>query len=345
MAEAVDREGRADGDVAPATRSTHAAARPASTGSRTRVTTPFTSRSRGARINSSIRFSPASTPTRASRARATTYYLVTSSFAYFPGVPIFHSKDLVHWTQIGHVLDRPSQLQRRQRRDLARHLRAGDPLSRRHVLHDHHAHRSRRQLHRDGEESGRPVVRSDLAAEVDGIDPSIFFDDDGRAYIVNNGPPVETPLYDGHRAIWVQEYDVATKKMIGPRSVIVNGGVDLAKKPIWIEAPHIFKVKGAVLSDLRRRRDGGSTFRGRVPQRRRRSVRTCRTAAIRFSRSAISIRRARSRSRPPATPISSRRRTASGGPCSSARVPTRDDTYNTGARLSCCRCTGSTAGR
>lgn len=38
------------------------------------------------------------------------YYLVTSSFEYYPGIPIFHSKDLVHWEQIGHVLDRPSQL-------------------------------------------------------------------------------------------------------------------------------------------------------------------------------------------------------------------------------------------
>jgi xylan 1,4-beta-xylosidase len=38
------------------------------------------------------------------------YYLVCSSFAMFPGVPIFHSKDLVNWTQIGHVLDRTSQL-------------------------------------------------------------------------------------------------------------------------------------------------------------------------------------------------------------------------------------------
>src|SRR6185503_4851771 len=38
------------------------------------------------------------------------YYLVASSFAYFPGVPIFRSRDLVSWTQIGHVLDRPSQL-------------------------------------------------------------------------------------------------------------------------------------------------------------------------------------------------------------------------------------------
>lgn len=38
------------------------------------------------------------------------YYLVTSSFEFFPGVPIFHSKDLVNWRQLGHVLDRPSQL-------------------------------------------------------------------------------------------------------------------------------------------------------------------------------------------------------------------------------------------
>jgi len=38
------------------------------------------------------------------------YYLATSSFEYFPGVPIFHSRDLVHWRQVGHALTRPSQL-------------------------------------------------------------------------------------------------------------------------------------------------------------------------------------------------------------------------------------------
>ena len=38
------------------------------------------------------------------------FYLVNSSFQYFPGVPIFHSNDLVHWEQIGNVLDRDSQL-------------------------------------------------------------------------------------------------------------------------------------------------------------------------------------------------------------------------------------------
>ncbi|MFC5661684.1 glycoside hydrolase family 43 protein [Kitasatospora misakiensis] len=38
------------------------------------------------------------------------YYLACSSFEYFPGIPVFHSRDLVNWTQIGNALDRPSQL-------------------------------------------------------------------------------------------------------------------------------------------------------------------------------------------------------------------------------------------
>ena len=38
------------------------------------------------------------------------FYLVNSSFQYFPGVPLFHSKDLINWEQIGHCLTRPSQL-------------------------------------------------------------------------------------------------------------------------------------------------------------------------------------------------------------------------------------------
>ena len=38
------------------------------------------------------------------------YYLVHSTFSYFPGIPIMHSRDLVHWEQIGNVMDRQSQL-------------------------------------------------------------------------------------------------------------------------------------------------------------------------------------------------------------------------------------------
>ena len=38
------------------------------------------------------------------------YYLVTSSFEFLPGLPIFHSRDLIHWRQVGHCLHRPLAL-------------------------------------------------------------------------------------------------------------------------------------------------------------------------------------------------------------------------------------------
>ena len=77
--------------------------------------------------------------------------------------------------------------------------------------------------------------------DFEGIDPSLFVDDDGRAFVVNNGAPEGTPRYEGHRAIWIQQIDLATGKMTGPRKVLVDGGVDPAAKPIWAEGPHIFK--------------------------------------------------------------------------------------------------------
>jgi alpha-N-arabinofuranosidase len=86
-----------------------------------------------------------------------------------------------------------------------------------------------------------PVWLPDL---VNGIDPSMFVDDDGRAYVLNNGPPDGPAQYEGHRAIWIQEFDRRTLATIGPRKVLVNGGIDLAKRPIWIEGPHLFKHEG-----------------------------------------------------------------------------------------------------
>jgi alpha-N-arabinofuranosidase len=173
------------------------------------------------------------------------YYLVTSSFAYFPGVPIFKSKDLVNWTQIGHVLDRPSQLPL-DSAGISRGIFA--PVIR------HHAgtfYMITTLVDRGGNffvtatNPAGPWSDPVWLPEVDGIDPTFYFDNNGKAYVLNNGPPIGTPLYNGHRAIWIQEFDVAAKKMVGPRTLIVNGGVDLSKKPIWIEAPHIIKRNGA----------------------------------------------------------------------------------------------------
>ncbi|MEP6991844.1 MAG: glycoside hydrolase family 43 protein [bacterium] len=172
------------------------------------------------------------------------YYLVVSSFAYFPGVPIFHSRDLVHWTQIGSVLNRPSQLDL-DSAGVSRGIFA--PAIR---YHAGTFYMITTLVDRGGnffvtaKDPAGPWSDPVWLKGIDGIDPSFFFDDDGKGYVVNNGPPEGTPLYEGHRAIWLQEFDVASRKMVGNRKLIVNGGVDLTRHPAWIEAPHIFRRNG-----------------------------------------------------------------------------------------------------
>jgi xylan 1,4-beta-xylosidase len=173
------------------------------------------------------------------------YYLVTSSFSYSPGVPIFHSKDLVNWKSLGHVLVTPKQLPL-YKQQISRGIYA--PTIRYHdgtfylitTLVD-----VRGNFIVTAKDPAGPWSDPILLPEVGGIDPDIFFDDDGRAYIAHNDAPIGEPLYDGHRAIWLWEFDLKTKKVIKEsRRMIVNGGTDLAKKPVWIEAPHIYKING-----------------------------------------------------------------------------------------------------
>jgi xylan 1,4-beta-xylosidase len=172
------------------------------------------------------------------------YYLINSTFAHFPGIPIFHSRDLVNWRQLGHVIDRPTQLNY-DGLGLTRGIFA--PA----ISHHHGVFYIVCTMVDAG--GNFLMTATDPAGpwsdpvwlDFDGIDPSLFFDDDGRAWLVNNGnPPDNKPLYQGHRAIWIQEFDPVTKKLIGPRSIIVNGGVDLAKKPVWIEGPHLYRRDG-----------------------------------------------------------------------------------------------------
>jgi alpha-N-arabinofuranosidase len=173
------------------------------------------------------------------------YYLVTSTFAWFPGLPVFHSRDLVHWTQIGNAIDRPGQVDF-ARLGLSRGLFAPDISEHRGTFYilntcvDCGGNFLLTATNPAGPWSD-PVWLPEIEG---GIDPSLFWDEDGSAWILNNGPPPGTPLYEGHRAIWMQRFDAATRKMIGPRSVLINGGVDPAKKPIWIEGPHIFRKDG-----------------------------------------------------------------------------------------------------
>ena len=176
------------------------------------------------------------------------YYLVCSSFAMFPGVPIFHSKDLVNWTQIGHVLDRTSQLDVHDTGISAGVYAPG-------ITYNPHNDTFYMITTAFAGGLGNFVVKTKDPREgwsdpiklaFNGIDPSIFFDDDGKGYVVHNDAPDEgKELYRGHRVIKIWEYDVDNDKVIpGTDKIIVDGGVDITEEPIWIEAPHLYKKNG-----------------------------------------------------------------------------------------------------
>jgi xylan 1,4-beta-xylosidase len=173
------------------------------------------------------------------------FYLTNSTFAYFPGLPVFHSRDLVNWTKIGHALDRESQITF-DNIGLSRGIFA--------PAIEHHdglfyivttAVDSGGNFVLTAKDPAGPWSDPVYLPEVRGIDPSLFFDDDGSAWIINNDAPIGTPRYDGHRALWMQRFDPETLTTFGERTMVVDGGADPSTNPIWIEGPHIFKHLGS----------------------------------------------------------------------------------------------------
>jgi len=172
------------------------------------------------------------------------FYLVTSTFGWFPGIPVFHSKDLVNWTLIGHAIDRPGQL------DLAGLNMVTDGVYAPAITWHEGTFYIFNTCVRCGENFY--VTATDPAGpwsdpvwvDFAGIDPSLFFDEDGSAWVINNDLPEGGPQYEGHRALWVQRIDLATGAMTGPRTMVVDGGFDRSTQPIWAEGPHIFRKDG-----------------------------------------------------------------------------------------------------
>jgi xylan 1,4-beta-xylosidase len=181
------------------------------------------------------------------------YYIATSTFEWFPGVQIHHSRDLIHWRLLTRPLRRKTQLDMR-----------GDPdscgvwapcLT--------HADGKFWLIYTDVKRYGRTTVGGASGASLrdfhnclvtaetidgewsdpvfvnsSGFDPSLFHDDDGRKYFVNM-------LWD-HRpgqnrfvGIVCQEYSHHERRLIGERRVIFKG------TPLGLtEAPHIYKRDG-----------------------------------------------------------------------------------------------------
>lgn len=174
------------------------------------------------------------------------YYLVNSTFSYFPGIPVMHSKDLKNWKQVGNVIHRPSQMDFMGER-MTRGLFAPAISYHKGVFYVSCT---------DIDNMGNFVVTATDPAgpwsdpvrlpEVRGIDPSIYFDKDtDKAHILyNSDAPDNKPLYSGHRTIRMYEFDYKNLKVVGEETQLVNGGVDISQKPVWIEGPHIWKRNG-----------------------------------------------------------------------------------------------------
>ena len=159
------------------------------------------------------------------------YYLVNSSFEYFPGVPIFHSKDLVHWHQIGYCLTRKSQL-KLDHAGASRGIFA--PTIR---YHNGTFYMVTTLIDTGGNffvTATNPAGPWSEPVWVDraGIDPSLFFDDDGTAYY-------ERHQGGGDGAIAQSKIDLQTGKLEAPLKEIWRG-----TGGVWPEGPHLYKING-----------------------------------------------------------------------------------------------------
>lgn len=172
------------------------------------------------------------------------YYIVNSTFEWFPGVPIHHSRDLKNWHLIGHALTRQSQLDLRGVVDSAGVWAPSLSYA------DGKFWLIYTNLRNTG--FGRPFkdIQIFLTTADDmlgpwsepirldsiGFDPSLFHDDDGRKYLVN----MEWDFRKGRyrfAGIVVQEFDAASGKLVGERTKVMQ-------KDKLSEGPNIYKRDG-----------------------------------------------------------------------------------------------------
>ena len=179
------------------------------------------------------------------------YYIVNSTFEYFPGLPVHHSTDLVNWELAGYGIQNPDFY--RDAVNLVDVQSNGGIHAPSIRWHDGVFYIITTNVYNPG--AGQPtrmvnfiVTAEDVAGPwsephviegAPGIDPDIFFDDDGRVwYVGNHGPP--DPEFAGQGEIWLQELNPENWQLIGERHFLWRGACD----GTWAEGPHIYKRDG-----------------------------------------------------------------------------------------------------
>ena len=180
------------------------------------------------------------------------YYLVNSSFEYFPGLPIHHSTDLVNWELVGHGLHRKSQCTGTMNLvDVQSNGGIHAPTIRYHdstfyIITTNVYQPPKKDeptqfinfiitaKHPEGPWSDPIIIKG-----APGIDPDIFFDDDGKIWYTGTHAP-DNPNFQGEGEIWMQELDSTSFQLLGERHYLWRG----ACQGTWAEGPHLYKKDG-----------------------------------------------------------------------------------------------------
>lgn len=168
------------------------------------------------------------------------YYMAVSSFVWYPGLPVYHSKDLVNWELIGHALDRPDMISMNKLDDndgiYAPTLRYYNGTF--YLITT--AFKSGGNFYITSADPAGPWSDPIWLKDAPGIDPSLFWDDDGRCYYTGNSWDFPKS-WTSQCAVWMQEIDLEQGKLVGERKVLTYGH---ANNAAHAEAPHLYKIDG-----------------------------------------------------------------------------------------------------
>ncbi|MBW2962726.1 glycoside hydrolase family 43 protein [Mesonia aestuariivivens] len=168
------------------------------------------------------------------------YYLVNSTFVWYPGIPIYHSKDLVNWKLIGHGIQRKEQL---NFDGVIDKFGIFAPTIR---YHNGMFYITSTCVECEGnfyitaKDPSGPWSDPVFLKDASGVDPSLFWDTDGKSYYIGTTRP-ETSEWLNQGEVWMQEIDLKKGKLFGERKVLTYGHANNASFP---ESPHIYKVNG-----------------------------------------------------------------------------------------------------
>ena len=178
------------------------------------------------------------------------YYIVNSSFEYFPGLPIHHSKDLVNWELIGYGLHREDQCNGEMNLvDVQSDGGIHAPTIR---YHKGTFYIITTNVYNSGDGTPGLMINFIITAKnpsgpwskphiiegAPGIDPDIFFDDNGKVYFTGTHSPGDMNS-NGIGEIWIQELDIKKWKLVGERHTVWDGIFGCCT-----EGPHIYKEHG-----------------------------------------------------------------------------------------------------